>query len=139
MKSIKEIQAPLPTRISSTELKSIDAFVHNGFSNWKKSLERFAIHEKSGIHKSCFLTVNHVKIGTNVSKCLNNAKYEEMVSARKSLIAIITSLRFLAQQGLAIRGHNDESSNIRQLLLFWANDNADLQCWLNRTKYVALP
>ena len=44
------MQMALPT--SSREKDSYAAFVVNGFSNWKKTLDRFSTHERSELHKA---------------------------------------------------------------------------------------
>ena len=49
-----------------------------------------------------------------------------MMHARHSLSMIFSTLRFLAVQGLAIRGKNDESSNFPQLLHLRAQDSAQM-------------
>uniref|UniRef100_A0A147BCI9 Putative tick transposon n=1 Tax=Ixodes ricinus TaxID=34613 RepID=A0A147BCI9_IXORI len=54
---------------------------------------------------------------------------------REALLAILSSLLYLSTQGLAIRGHEDTESNLRQLLELRANDIPSLQSWLQRTKY----
>ena len=47
------MQMPLPT--TSREKDSYAAFVVNGFSNWKKALDRFSTHERSELHKAAVL------------------------------------------------------------------------------------
>ena len=53
-----------------------------------------------------------------------------MNDARHSLSMIFSTLRFLAVQGLAIHGKNDESSNFRQLLHLRVQDSPILHKWL---------
>ena len=45
-----KLQMPLPT--TSREKDSYAAFVINGFSNWKRALDRFSAHERSELHKA---------------------------------------------------------------------------------------
>ncbi|KAJ8946579.1 hypothetical protein NQ314_008861 [Rhamnusium bicolor] len=65
----------------------------------------------------------------------NPTNPHEAKLARNALLFIISSLKYLLRQGIAIPGHSDEKSNIRQLLLLRAEDNSDIKSWLNRTNY----
>ena len=68
--------------------------------------------------------------GTAISSHLSAQRQREMNDARYSLSMIFSTLRFLALQGLVIRGKSDESSNFRQLLQLRAQDSPILQKWL---------
>lgn len=46
---------------------------------------------------------------------------------------IFSTIHTLAQQGLAIRGNQDENSNLLQFLQMRAEDSTKLQAWLNRS------
>ena len=52
------MQMALPT--SSREKDSYAAFFVNGFSNWKKALDRFLTHERSELHKATVLALSAV-------------------------------------------------------------------------------
>lgn len=56
-----------------------------------------------------------------------------MKNARQTLLKIVSSLQYLCQQGIAVRGHTDESSNMHQLLLLRAEDVPELKFWLQRS------
>lgn len=58
-----------------------------------------------------------------------------MIDNRTCLKQIFSSLLFLATQGLAIRGHNDDASNFVSLLNLRSEDSAELKCWLKRDSY----
>lgn len=111
------------------------AFIIEGFNDWKHALVRFRGHEKSDCHRLALTKISYVRAGQNVACGLSKAKSEEMVLARSSLHRIVTSLTFLARQGLAIRGKTDDSSNFGQLLKLRSFDVSALQTWLARTKY----
>ena len=51
---------------------------------------------------------------------------------RKTLIKIMSIIRYLARQGIALRGHNEENSNFIQLLNLRAEDDVNLKEWLLR-------
>ena len=72
------------------------AFVVNGFSNWKKALDRFSTHERSELHKAAVLALSAVSKGTPISSRLNAQRQREMNDARQSLSMIFSTLRFLA-------------------------------------------
>ena len=48
------------------------------------------------------------------------------------MINIISSLKYLAGQGLAIQGRNSDDRNFNELLNFWAEEIAGLYSWLAR-------
>ncbi|KAJ8876391.1 hypothetical protein PR048_020836 [Dryococelus australis] len=50
-------------------------------------------------------------------------------------MAIFTTLWFLCRQGLSIRGHEDVSSNLIQLLELQKEDVPDLKKWMGRSSY----
>ena len=56
----------------------------------------------------------------------------EQKQARTALIKIISSLKCLAVQGLAIQGRNSDDGNFYELLNFRAEDIAGLHSWLTR-------
>ena len=81
------------------------------------------------------MKTSFVNEGYNVAAGMSKAKRNEMTTARSSLKRIMTSIAFLARQGLAIRGKTDEDSNFNQLLSLQASYSEDLQSWLSRSKY----
>ena len=70
------------------EKDSYAAFVVNGFSNWKKALDRFSTHERSELHKAAVLALSAVSKGTPISSRLNAQRQREMNDARHSLSMI---------------------------------------------------
>ena len=50
---------------------------------------------------------------------------------------VITSLKLLTHQGLPIRGHTDEESNLVQLLECRAEDVEGFQTWVNSGRYLS--
>jgi len=116
--------------------KKEDSFIHAGFSNWKKALERFRSHEHSELHKEGIMKLTAFSdYNQNVVVQLNKQVNDEMKKARSSLMVIFTSLKFLSRQGLAIRGHEELTSNFRQLLELRKSDVPDLNEWMGRTGY----
>lgn len=119
----------LPT--GSQNERAITAYVTEGFSNWKKALEKFALHEKSSVHKAAtqgILSLSNPN--SSVGSRFNLGAKQDLIVARTALSAIFSSLKFLGMQGLAIRGKEEETSNFRQLLKLRAND-IPVGCFLN--------
>lgn len=111
------------------------SFISDGFSNWKHAVERLSGHEKSDSHRVAVSILASAAEGVNVQSSLSKAKRDDMVAARNSLHHIVTSLMYLAKQGLAIRGKTDSTANFNELLSLRATDVTALQSWLSRTKY----
>ena len=56
---------------------------------------------------------------------------------RKGFYKVVTSLMFLLRQGLAIRGHNDISSNFHQLLRLRCEDDSDFKTFVSNGKFIS--
>ena len=68
----------------------------------------------------------------NVGELLSKAHKEERQVARDMLLLILSSVKYLARQGLALRGGDEAESNLIQLLRLRAEDNPQLNKWLDR-------
>ena len=55
------------------------------------------------------------------------------------LLHVLSTVRYLARQGLAFRGHNDDASNFMQLLKLRCDDIPEMRQWLenNSRKYAS--
>ncbi|KAJ8895236.1 hypothetical protein PR048_000561 [Dryococelus australis] len=84
--------------------KKDDTFISVGFSNWKKALEKFRSHETTETHKDGLMKLASSS-KQSVAIQLNDQSNKDMENARSALMTIFTTLRFLCQQGLSIRGH----------------------------------
>ncbi|CAL8319585.1 unnamed protein product [Arctogadus glacialis] len=58
---------------------------------------------------------------------MSDQKAKEMVQARDALLVIVSTLRLLVRQGLAVRGHEDIDSNFMQTLQVLRRVIADIQ------------
>lgn len=117
-------------------LSSRRAYVENGFDKWKNAVMAFNCHEKSELHRSASVGLSNLKQQC-VVQSLSAAKQKEMVASRVALRKIFSTVNVLAQQGLALRGNdNDERSNLYQILKIRAEDVPALKS--NRL-YVAAP
>ena len=76
----------------------------------------------------------------DIGEQLSRVHRAEKEQARNNLLLIMSSIRFLARQGLALRGdHSDESANLMQLLHLRAEDKPQLLKWLEKSaqKHIA--
>ena len=55
------------------------------------------------------------------------------------LMAVFTSVMFLARQGLALRGHEEAIGNVQQLLSTRRQDVSELDAWLKRKINMTCP
>ena len=120
-------------RLSKGNVKD-SAFLFAGFSNWKDATVAFGSHEKSTTHKRAVEGIITLPQTTrDVGELLSSAHAAEKRSNRQCLITIAENIRFLARQGIALRGDGNEGdSNFTQLLRLRAVDQPQLLTWLER-------
>ncbi len=110
-----------------------EAFVSNGFQNWKSALEKFRAHQCSVAHKSAILAwevgkqIQH-NPERNVVSLINQQQKKVVDENRQYLKNIVETLVFIGRQGISLRGHreNEESlnkGNFLELLMFQAKNN----------------
>ena len=118
-----KVKAEKKLQASSADL----AFITKGFHNWKDACVKFNVHQSSNCHKEAVLKVFTLPATIpNVAECLSKAHQVER------FLKILSNLRFLACQGIAIRGHGDESdSNFHQLLKL-RKDDPRIETWLKK-------
>jgi len=69
----------------------------------------------------------------DIGELTSSSHKRDKESAREMLQIILSTLRFLARQGLALRGNqNDVESNFVQLLKLRAEDHPSLTRWIER-------
>ena len=107
-------------------------FLSGGFSNWKDATVRFVKHEQTTTHKIAVdLVVTLPRTTRDVGEMLSSAHAAEKAVNRHCLLKIAESIRFLARQGLPLRGNYDGSdSNFTQLLRLRAVDDMQLRLWM---------
>lgn len=71
--------------------------------------------------------------GTPVDAQLSSALARQQENGRYCLQSIVGSIKFLARQGLALRGHSDDEGNFYQHLKHKAKEDARLSDWLTRS------
>ena len=105
-----------------------------GFCNWKNATVLFQKHQQSVTHKQAVEVMIVLPSSTkDVSELLVKQLAKEKECNRRMLLKIVSSIRYLSRQGMALRGDgNDEDSNFVQLLRLKGEDDPDLLEWLKR-------
>ena len=102
----------------------------NGFTNWKDATTKFAKHESRDFHKACAEALSST---VDIGDILNKQAVTEKQANREYLLKVLTTVRFLAQQGLALRGDGDEcDTNVHQLLLLRGEDFPSMAKFMER-------
>ena len=119
-----------------TNPKADLAFTQTGYKNWKNATtkEGFPAHEASHSHQEAVERVVTIKTKTrDVGETLSAGHKEEKKINRRIFLKILENIRFLARQGLALRGRDDDhNSNFMQLYHLRAIDNPELETWLKK-------
>ena len=120
------------------------AFISKGFTNRKDATVKFAIHASSKYHKEAVLKMVTLPSSTkNMAECLSTQLKEREIGATPVLSKVLLNIRFLAHQGLALRGHGDHESdsNFLQLMKLSGEleDDSRISGWLEKKtdKYTA--
>ena len=109
------------------------AFITEGFQNWKKATERFRRHESAECHRETVLKLQSLHTPTTVLEQLSSKAAKTRAQNRK----VLSSLRFLLRQGLAIRGHRETEGNLMQLLYLQSTECPQLGRWLKNQQYLS--
>lgn len=111
---------------SSTE----ESFVVKGFLNWKDATRAFVKHESYNFHKSAAAALaSRVDIVDMLSKQVTAEKQKN----RQYLLKVLSSIRFLARQGLPLQGDSDDTdSNLHQLMVLRGEDYPSIHQFLGR-------
>ena len=113
-------------------------FTTDGFGHWGKALKLFEDHEKSNTHKEAMAKLAAVTKSVPISTRRKEQNASAQSLHRGMLMKVLGSIKFLARQGLALRGHNnDTEGNLHQLLLLRAEDDATLREWLSKSEYTS--
>ena len=81
-----------------------------------------------------------IKNSKDVGEMLSTAHAKEKANSRKALYTILSTVRFLARQGLPLRGSfvgqgcGEANSNLMQLLHLRKDDVPNLDAWLHRSQ-----
>jgi len=91
-------------------------------------------HELSNCHREAVeLTITIPATTTNVMELMQHNQVKEKENNRGMLLKIVSSIRYLARQGLPLRGDgSEEDGNFLQLLQLKGEDDAGLLEWMKR-------
>ena len=78
------------------------SFTEIGFSNWQKVLRKFSKHEQSACHRAAFDMISKTSKAVDEMVCTSLAK--EKADNRKAMLTIISTICFLARQGVPLHG-----------------------------------
>ena len=129
--------------LPSTEKGEL-SFVKTGFSGWKKATESekgFSKHENSTFHKNATSMLETALTTKDIAEQLSSQHEAEKLTRRKNLLKILSSVRYLARQGLPLRGDGDDkNSNFYRLLVTRGEDDPELLRWIEQKhgrKYIS--
>ena len=111
-------------------------FVLKGFDNWKKAKERFREHEHCQLHREACMKLQ-LSQQSSVATQLSHQLAVDQKHRQEMLMKVLTSVRFLVCQGLAVRGHKEEYSNLVQLLICRSEDIHGLESWIKDGRYLS--
>ena len=101
----------------------------------------FQKHEASDCHKEAVqVSVTLPACCPDVGEMLSSQHAQQKQENRNCLMKILAKLKFLARQGLPLRGDGDDSdSNFMQLLKLRSKEDKSLAAWLDKKtdKYVS--
>ena len=119
-----------------TSAKVEQRFISEGYTNWKEANQRFKNHQESECHKEAMLRLNINKECKDVGKVFSEKEASDQEKNRKSLIKILSDIRYLGRQGIPLRGSDDDAnSNFNQLNLVRTEDDESFEVWLQKKTF----
>lgn len=116
--------------------KPEDAFTITGFQCWKNAAQRFTSHEQSSCHLAAVNTMNYRMGQTHsIDVALLNQMKSDQDTRRMNLMVLISSIKFLARQGVAMQGSPQSEGNLAQLIKLRMADNPKLKNFVDDNKY----
>ena len=108
-----------------------NCFITGGFSNWRKSTEKFDKHEKSGAHREA---ASYLLNSQNrpLSAVFSNASVQQQTRAKAAHTLLFRRIRFIGRQGLPLRGHDHRSGLLWQLMVERSHEHPDVREWMKR-------
>ena len=105
------------------------SLVQTGFNNWKRAKEKFQHRELSRLHVEATASYQCLSQPSLASQLSLQLKRDQHFY-REMLLKQLSALKFLLQQGIAVRGHTESESNLIQLLLEKSSDVSELKKWI---------
>ena len=110
------------------------AFITKGYTNWKDATRKkagFSQHERSQCHREAVERSITLHVTTkDASEHIPSAREEDKANNRKAIMKMLSNIRFLARQGIPLRGDGDgNNSNFTQIVHLRTKDNSALSAW----------
>ena len=109
-------------------------FVHIGFMNRVKGLEKFHEHKNSAMQKESILKLAAKSSSKRIGDQL-------LAQLRQMSVKLLCCIRYLSSQGLEFHGLNEYMSsfegNLNQLLLFQAQDFSKMSLFIHKREYIS--
>ena len=110
--------------------KAEKTFSTGEFQNWKDATSIFRKHDSSHAHKEAVMKWAHYTKSQSIAAQLAQQFRDDQTKAQTCLLKIISSLQYIAHQGLPSRGHDDAEGNFLQLLNLRSKDCSYLKEWI---------
>uniref|UniRef100_H3AMU6 DUF4371 domain-containing protein n=1 Tax=Latimeria chalumnae TaxID=7897 RepID=H3AMU6_LATCH len=108
-----------------------------GFCNWKKAIEKLNLHQATSCHRECVEKFSTLHLDF-VSVQLNQQFEHDQEIHRNLFMRELSTILFLARQGLALRGPIiEQDGNLYQLLKLGSEDCPELTILLNDHAYIS--
>ena len=78
-------------------------------------LEKFPEHENSEVHRESIAKLAAKNSGQSIASALNRQHDEETKFHREMLLKLLSCIRFLARQGLPLRGHGKIQNHLKAI------------------------
>ena len=115
--------------------KKDPAFLSKGFIYWKEATTAFKKHQASQCHREANEVINLLpqQVG-DIGELLSQKHSDQKAENRDVFCRILQNLRFLARQGLALRGSYGEEvqSNFIQLFRLRGEDCPLIESWMSK-------
>ena len=108
-------------------------FSEKGFQNWKKVIEKFTTHEGSLSHTEAnvkWMAIGRPTIGSQL--CSQTLQVQK--TRRADFLCQLRAVQYLARQGITFQGHTELDGNLKQQLLTWNHEVAELKIWVKSNK-----
>ena len=103
------------------------------YTYWKEATTAFRKHQSSECHREAVKAVVLPRQTRDIAEAFGEETRKQREVNRKVFVRILENLRFLARQGLALRGSGgDQESNFIQLLLLRATDVPLIAEWMKK-------
>ena len=98
-------------------------------------------HESSDTHREAVERLSAKNSSVHIGSAVSQQTAAETTFHRTMLMKVLSCTRYLGQQGLAFRGHDERpesfEGNLYQLLLLEASGDRKMKAWLEKREYIS--